>query len=462
MAGIGFELRRMLARDSMLSATQAYALASVIGSGPWILSIVVMLLIGLGQFQLEASSLLQRSFQVSVTYVMAASLVLTGPFQLAFTRFAADRLFEHQNARILPNLWGMLLLTQLLAFVLGVLILLLWFQGGTFSILYQISMLCAFVSLSGIWIIISLASAVRQYHRVFLAFVLSYGLTVAAAICLRIWGLQGLVLGFAIGQCCLFFSLLALVVYEFPAQRLLAFDFMNRQQCYPSLMLTGACYSVALWVDKGLFWADPQTGQAVIGALRASPSYDIPIFLSSLTLIPGLAVFLVHLETGVALQCEQFFNTITSGGTLAQVRIAREHLVTAIHHGLLAVVKVQGLATVLAMATAQDVLTLLDLPDRYLPLLKVQLLAVAIELVLLCVLNVLFYLDQRRLALRISVAFVLSNALLSWASLQLPTVCYGYGLLLSALLCSGLALHALWQVLRQLEYQTFMLRPVAL
>ena len=47
MAGIGFELRKLLRRDSLLGMMQAYAYAGIISSGPWVLSIVGILVIGL-------------------------------------------------------------------------------------------------------------------------------------------------------------------------------------------------------------------------------------------------------------------------------------------------------------------------------------------------------------------------------------------------------------------------------
>jgi uncharacterized membrane protein len=47
MAGIGFELRKLLKRDSLLGLMQAYTYAGIIGSGPWVLSIVGILIIGL-------------------------------------------------------------------------------------------------------------------------------------------------------------------------------------------------------------------------------------------------------------------------------------------------------------------------------------------------------------------------------------------------------------------------------
>ena len=51
MAGIGFELRKILKRDNLLSLLQAYSYAAVISSGPWILSIVgAIILLALGFF----------------------------------------------------------------------------------------------------------------------------------------------------------------------------------------------------------------------------------------------------------------------------------------------------------------------------------------------------------------------------------------------------------------------------
>lgn len=35
MAGIGFEIRRILKRDSFLNLFEAYGLAGIISSGPW-------------------------------------------------------------------------------------------------------------------------------------------------------------------------------------------------------------------------------------------------------------------------------------------------------------------------------------------------------------------------------------------------------------------------------------------
>ena len=125
MAGIGFELRRLLRKNTLVGLIEAYAYAGVIGSGPWVFSIVGILLVGIFSASVVVPSYLVTQFQTSVTYLVAGSLILTGFVQLAFTRFVSDRLFEKRKDLILPNLHGLLLVVVAVASVLGTLALFL-------------------------------------------------------------------------------------------------------------------------------------------------------------------------------------------------------------------------------------------------------------------------------------------------------------------------------------------------
>ncbi|MGI9287322.1 MAG: exopolysaccharide Pel transporter PelG, partial [Pseudomonadales bacterium] len=148
MAGIGFELRRILNRDTYVATLQAYLYAGLISSGPWVLSILSVLLIGILSVSVVAPTLLVTQFLVSVTYLMSASLIFTGGLQLMFTRFISDRLFEERDDIILPNLIGILLLITALAGLLGTLFIFLMFDE---SLLYRILMVANFVTLTDLW-----------------------------------------------------------------------------------------------------------------------------------------------------------------------------------------------------------------------------------------------------------------------------------------------------------------------
>jgi uncharacterized membrane protein len=127
---------------------------------------------------------------------------------------------------------------------------------------------------------------------------------------------------------------------------------------------------------------------------------------------------------------------------------------------MLAMLKVQGATTIILLIMGDELLAWVGISPLYRPLLNVDLLAVAIQLLLLAVLNVLFYLDQRKAALRLCLLFVISNILLSGLTLYLGPAFFGYGFALAVLLTAGAGLLTLSRKLDQLECETFMLQPV--
>lgn len=189
MAGIGFELRHMLRKDTLIGLVQAYAYAGVIGSGPWVLSIVGILLVGIFSASVVIPSHLITQFQTSVTYLVAGSLIYTGLVQLAFTRFVSDRLFEKNKHLILPNLHGLLVLVLLGAGALATLALFVLLPGQ--GLLYRLLMLAGFTLMCGVWVLTVLLSGMKRYQAIVALFGLSYGLIVVASLLMRPWGLEG-------------------------------------------------------------------------------------------------------------------------------------------------------------------------------------------------------------------------------------------------------------------------------
>ena len=160
MAGIGFELRRILKRDSFTSLLGAYGLAGVISSGPWVLSVLGVMLIGIVSFNLAVAGSAVVQFLVSVTYLMAVSLTLSGLFQHVFTRWVADRLYEENKGRILPNLMGVIWVSCVLALAVGLPAVLLLFPGT--SSLYKLLMLANFVVLCNLWPVTIFLSSINS------------------------------------------------------------------------------------------------------------------------------------------------------------------------------------------------------------------------------------------------------------------------------------------------------------
>jgi len=454
MAGIGFELRKILARDSYSSTLRAYVYAGLLSAGPWVLSIISVMLIGIMSIGVVFPELLVRQFLVTTTYLFATSLITTGGLQVFFTRFVSDRLFEKKPHVILPNLLGIMLIATvgagLLAFVL-----LWWLFDQPF--LYRLLVLTNFVTLCNLWLVIIFLSGMKQYNRILLTMLFGYSLMVVSSFLLRPWGLNGLLFALLLGHATLLFVFLFDILREYRAEKLIAFDFLDRKQVFLSLLLTGVCYNMGIWADKFIFWFNPMTSEQIIGPLRASMLYDLPIFLAYLSIIPGMAVFLVRIETDFAEWYERLFDAVREGQTLQHIAQLKSEMTIAIRQGLQEICKVQGITVVLLFLFAPKLLTWLGISHFYLPLLYIDLIGVSFQMLLMALLNVFFYLDKRAIVLELSALFVLLNIALTLLSQYLGPSFYGYGFTVSLAVCVLLGMTRLNKTLDDLEYDTFML-----
>lgn len=454
MAGIGFELRKILSRDSYTATLHAYVYAGLISSGPWVLSILSVMLVGVISLGLVVPEVLIRQFLITVTYLMATSLILTGGLQLFFTRFVSDRLFERKYEHILPNLVGVLLLVTLGSGVLGILLLVTLFDQ---PLIYRLMTLANFVVLCNLWLVIIFLSGMKAYNRILLVMLAGYALMVGSAFFLRHMGMEGLLLALLLGHSSLLFLFLYDILREYRAEKLVAFDFLDRRQVFVSLLLTGLCYNLGIWIDKFIFWFNPDTSSQVIGPLRASILYDLPIFLAYLAIIPGMAVFLVRIETDFAEWYDRLFRAVRDGETLQHIGSLKAEMTFSIRQGLLEICKVQGLTVVLLFLFGPRLLEWLGMSSYYLPLFYIDLIGVSIQVVFMAILNVFFYLDKRAIVLELCLFFVALNAGLTLLSLHLGPSYFGYGFTLSLLVCVLLGLARLSTALDDLEYETFML-----
>jgi polysaccharide biosynthesis protein PelG len=456
MAGIGFELRKILKRDNLVSLLQAYSYAALISSGSWVLSIVGILIIGLLSYTVVVPSEIIVQFQVSITYVIAGSLVFTGVFQLALTRFTADRLFEKKTDIILPNFHAVALTVTASSGVVGLLCVMFLFPQQ--SVLYRLLLLAAFVIMCNIWIATIFLSGMKQYRSIVWLYLLGYAITVVIALGLRQQGLEGLMAGFVIGQAMMMMGMMALILRNFTSASFISFEFFNKRMLYPSLMVVGLMYNAAIWVDKVMFWYTEETSQAIIGPLRASMIYDLPVFLAYLAIIPGMAIFLLRMETDFVEDYDNFYQAVRSDASLETIEKHRNDMVETIRLGIFEIIKIQAIVTLLLIVAGKAILTWLGISTMYLQLLFIDIIAASLQVVLLGILNVFFYLDKRRIVVWLCTSLFFFNIIFTWMSLQLGPNFYGYGFAVSVLIVVLAGFVMMSRTMARLEYETFMLQ----
>ncbi len=443
-------------RDSYFALVRAYAYAGLISSGPWILSILGLVAIGLMSVNVDSPDLQITQFQVSVTYLIMSSLILTGSLQLSFTRWVSDQLFGRRSLNIVPNFAGVILVTNMVAGALATALVFASFQGE--SVIYRTLMVAGFVTMCDVWIATIFMSGLKFYKTIVLLFGGGYTVSVLLALVLRGSGLEGLLAGYIIGQLFMLMGMIFVILRSFPSERLIAFDCFKPRAMFPTLMAVGVLFNFAVWADKIIFWFAPDTGHAVIGPLRASVIYDMPVFMAYLGIIPGMAVFLVRFETDFVEWYDKFYEAVRAGGSLEEIARMRDEMVYAVRQGLFDIIKMQTLSVLLLIVFAPTLFEKLAISALYLPLFYVDAVAASLQVALLAVMNVFFYLDKRRDVLATVALLAVLNVVLSTVSLRLGAVYYGYGFALAMLITLLFALRRMEHKLGRLEYETFMLQ----
>jgi len=455
MAGIGFELRKILDKNTLFSVLEAYGLAGVISSGPWVLSIFALLAIGFLSVGWVFPTQVIEQFLLLVTYLMAASLIISGLFQLLLTRFISDLIFAEEESEIVPNLLGTMILTSGIAgFAAGGVL----FFVTEIEPIVKVVLFTALVLMCNLWLILVFLSGMKEYYRIFITMAACYGLMVLLSYYLPSHGLLGLTLVFTFCQALITFIFLFFVIRDFPAKRLVSFDFLNSSKVFYSLLFCGFFYNLGVWADKFVFWFREETSHRVIDFFRASYIYDLPIFISYLAIVPGMAVFMLRMETEFADACLKFYQAVREGGTLQSIYFLKDKMVLACRQSIYAVFKVQGMTLALLLIWAEDILVLLEIDLAYLHLLYVDLVGVSLQVLVMAILNVMYYLDKRYSALALTVFMAAGNYFLAQITIDLGPVFYGYGFAVTMLLTTLIGLIALNRQFASLEYQTFMLQ----
>jgi uncharacterized membrane protein len=457
VAGVGFSLKKLRDEDSYTGLIRLYGAAGIISSGPWLLSILTLLFIGIIGRQLVPNTIALQRFQVSVTWLFAASLLWTGPLQLMFTRFIADRDYLGEHDQTLPNLHGALAVVGAASFALAVPIVL---QFDESSWLFKWLLASAFVVLCQTWMAIIVLTGLRAHMHVFGCFALGYGVTFIGCMLGAPYGETGLLAGFVAGQSALLFSSLTVLGSKMPAKSAVAFRFLERRSLFFELGLVGLLYNLGVWVDKLIFWWSPGTGQRVLGPLYASEVYDLPIFLAYLTIVPGMAVFLVRVETDFAEAHHAFYAAVRNGAPLLRLETLCQEMTDAARRAVVDIVKIQGITLVVCATVGPWLLNVAGISELHLPLFYIDAAGVALQVIMLAVTSMFFYLDRRRAVSWLTLMLFVSNASLTWLTQRMGPEFYGYGFAIAMAITSLVGLVALSRTFQHLVRDTFMRQPV--
>tara|TARA_R110002072_G_scaffold25443_2_gene84974 strand:+ start:34456 stop:35829 length:1374 start_codon:yes stop_codon:yes gene_type:complete len=447
MAGIGFELRRMLHGDRGITARlQALLTATMVTAGPWLITMLALVLVSvIGGAGLSPGE--NDVFRTLITYTFAASMVTVGAVQMPMTRYLADLLHDRNYDKILP---AFVVATGCIGVCQTVIGIVFGYAVGLDDSEVLVTT-ALYVAVSLNWLAMAWLTVIREHARILGAFVVGLSTVVATT-----WllgdrhGIFGPLAAYAAGQGLTFLLLAGLIGRALEHGSKCTMAIFGCVLKYPRLLAVGFCYSAGIWIDKAVFWWTD--GVAIAPLLQHHPLYDSSCFLAYLTIIPALALNLIVLETRFYERYRRFYASLTQGQPLEEIEWQRAEMNETLREGAITLLRWQGLFTVLAICFAPQILAWLDMPDGILRTFRMACLGAFFQVFLLITILVLLYFDLQRRALIAAASFLILNGGLAWLTVTSGYATYGAGYAVAGFVSLAFAWLSLQQALPKLEY----------
>lgn len=449
MAGIGFKLQKLIENESFLKKAKAYIFASIITSGPWILSILCLSLIGI----LSGLFLTGRKFSIisiTIVYTFAFTLIATGPVQFILTRYLADKEYLEQKDKMIPALVSALGLSIIISLIITI----PWYLKNNGTVYYKIISISLFIIISCIWTMMDFLSCLKNYMKIVNSFFIGSILSVILMFLLgNFFDLEGALLGYTLGQLCIFIMLIIGISKEFKFNGFFSSEYFKYIKLFPYIMFTGLFYNLGLWSDKLIGWF--VLGKKVFGNFRALTVYDTPVFIAYLSIIPSLAYFLIQSETKFFLTHRKFFDSITKE-SLTNILQYKQDLWIILKKSIRKLFIIQFTTSLLGSVFAHFIGRFFGLSAESVFILRILFFAAGFQVLFLYIIIFMMYFDLSRLSFYMVLIFFLLNTGLNILFIVFPVLPLGSGYLISIGCSFIFGLFLLLHSVSDIEYKIFM------
>lgn len=460
MAGIGFELQKLVRKGTLFSTLKAFIFGSVLSAGPMILTVLCISIIGWISYGLFNQGVLQV-FSVTVVYTIAFSLILTGPFQLVFTRYVADKYFTKDLHDVFPGFVTSSTLIVLLSLIVAVpfyVLIEIWVPVGNL-ILYKVFGVLTFVGVCLVWQLMGFVSTTKEYQKVTISYFLGTILSIVTAyLLIPSVTVAGGLAGFCSGQWLVVVLLYRITTKSLNKKKKWRNEYFRYLKIYYLIGLNGLFFNLGIWVDKFLFWGHFREGYGTSFFFTYN-YYDVPYFLSFFSIIPAMAYFLILTETNFYKAYSGFVKDVLSQPLLL-IEKKKKDMLDTLKAGMRGMLMLQGITTLLLIVFAEPVLVFLGYRGVSIFLFRILLIGAFFHVINMN-LNIIFlYYEMRKKALYLTIFYFVANMGFTYASIQLGEIYFGFGFLAAGLITSAVAWPLLRRSMIRIDFYIFSSQPI--
>lgn len=368
MAGIGFELRKIYGKRTLVSNIWGTVYATMTAIGPSIMTAVLILALKYIMDRSDVTELESRFFISSFTYVFLISILISAFFNTTVSRYISDCIFTRKEKDISASVFGMLTLGTAASGVITLLLCLaMYLRDGVplgFLALYYL----LGVMVTDTYILTTYVSALKEYKEVTLSFFM--GLLMAGIVfvlCrypLRLHMVVSAYAALACGYFLIVFMLVFWCVRAFGSPGPGYFSCVRYLWRYPKLVVSGFSYMLGFYVSTIIYWFFSEMRERV-SIFSTAPTYDQAMFLAIVVNMPALVLFVVRVETSFFDKYTLYLSSLNSG-SYDQIEKERSAMNNTLRYQLFFVYEVQLIICVVLICLANVFFPYLNISSQVL------------------------------------------------------------------------------------------------
>ncbi|WP_054742509.1 exopolysaccharide Pel transporter PelG [Cellulosilyticum ruminicola] len=461
MAGIGFELKKLFEKEGILQNVKAYSFSAIITIGPALIAMGTIFTLQ-WLLKIKANSLAIRQIVTSaIFYAFVFSQIITSGFTMVITRYIADQIYLREYEKIMPSLYGLLMLcVPITALVTGVFYLKspldFWFKALAYTFTIEMTI---------IWILTVYLSALKNYRKIIGAYIIGFiGTIVTFLGCMvldmkafHIGAMLSMNVGFLMLILCLYKEILVFIGHQKEGERL--FAFFSYLEQYPGLFICSIAYTLGLYCHNFIYWQSSH-GIVIANTYRVAPTYDTPAFFAFLAMMPTMVYFVVRTETSFYEHYNHYYSLIRQGGTYQEIKTARDTMISTLWKELRNIGEMQLVGLISFALIGYMILFGFGASQILLHTYLILLMGTFSCSIMYVISLLCLYYDNRKDAALITVSFFVGVSIFTSLSVHAKYLYHGFGFFIGATVALYIAYFRMGRYMKNLDYHTFCARPI--
>ncbi len=456
MAGIGFELKKLMNKGNIVNMIAGTTYAVMVTIGPTILLAgTLMLMYVILPYSSEAFA--DREFLSStILYVFIFSMLVTAPINSVLSRYVADKIYEDRIEDIMPAVHSGLALNIVLASALSMIIVFREAEVGIDPFFTFLSY-WFFMAINMTMFFMIFISALKDYGKIFMAYFIGILAAIIFAI-INVYVFNNVVSYSILGSMVLAFSIICTMLYAnlksyFKKSSKNYIEPLKYFFRYKPLVFTNFFYTLGLYIHNFVYWGTDY-GAYIGNVFWTSPDYDMATCLALFTNISTLVIFVVKAETSFFGSYQAYLEAVNGGGS-EDIELAKKNMFRTLKNELFYIIRFQFVITIIVFILAMIFLPNFGFEGTIMSIYPALAAGYFVTFIMYCEIIFLFYFDDGVGTTMTAFGFCVGTLIGAVITTYFDVVYAGLGLFFGAFVGWTIAYIRLRRVNKKLDEQIF-------